>query len=1121
MQSSQLTALQNAKLLLEQCGCFRGPPGPTGPQGPEGPAGKTLFYYSDGVTNDPNSGNIDGCIYGLFIGADGTIWRSQATTQIDSSFTASYLNGPVNTITKQADGKILVGGAFTLYGASSYNYLIRFNSDGTVDTSFSIGTGFDNSVETVVVQPDGKILVGGAFTLYNGNFYKNLVRLNSDGSLDTGFYSTPGFDNTVYSIALQSDGKIVVGGQFENYDTVQSYKLIRLTSAGFYDASFPVDTGFDGVVYSVVLDSDNNVYVGGNFSSYRSSPISNGLVRILNDSTLDTTIFLTGTGVVGTVYFMRLINSSTLLITGNLSSYNGTSINNLAEISINGTVTNTFGAGINGVVNVGAVDLSSNYLFGGSFSSYNGTSVPTNIVRITSLGNVDTTYPFVTGFNNTVNSIYVENYSQLLVGGDFTQYNNSTTSYLTRLQEKPCAWINTGTNILGASSNYSTVTNALVSTVAGLGNAGYISSSQLISTVTGLGSIGYVSSSQLVSSVAGLTNFISTYISSSQLTSTVIGIAVSSFVSSINLDILFSSTINGLGNLGYISTSQLVSTVRGLGTVGYVSSTQLASTVAGLSQVGYISTSQLISTINSLARLGYVSSSQLASTVTGLGTVRYVSSTQLTSTVRGLGTVGYVSTQSLYSTIESYNFISTQSLTSTTIGLGSLGYISSAGSLQAGLTSSIIGLGTVGYVSTQSLYSTIESYNFISTPSLTSTTIGLGSLGYISSAGSLQAGLTSSIIGLGTVGYLSSFNTISSLNISTGNLFANIINSSTVINTDGIFTISLSTGQTLSRLVNSSSISTSVLLGDRIIGTSNNGVYVNNIYPFSAGAQLGFGSGLTGFYAAVFTQSTVTNSLTADFGNPNSNIGVTGNIIPAFSSFTNASLGNNTNRWVNIFNNNLVVSTISTFLSSITVSGNFIPSRDNQFTLGTSTLRWRSLFVGPSSIYVGDIAEINANDSGVLTTNVGFEIPQLNVSSISSGGVAVFTNISSLVYGGIESYQYISTTGLQSTITGLGSLGYISSAGSLQEGLTSSIVGLGTVGYISTQSLYSTIESYNFISTTTLQSSIIGLGSIGYLSTVSLISSIDGLATIGYISSSQLQSTVTAARTMIIQTFIF
>jgi hypothetical protein len=159
--------------------------------------------------------------------------------------------------------------------------------------------------------------------------------------------------------------------------------------------------------------------------------------------------------------------------------------------------------------------------------------------------------------------------------------------------------------------------------------------------------------------------------------------------------------------------------------------------------------------------------------------------------------------------------------------------------------------------------------------------------------------------------------------------------------------------------------------------------------------------------------------------------------------------------------------------------------------------------VGPSSIYVGDIAEINANDQGVLTTNIGFEIPQLKVNSISSGGVSVFTNISSLVYGGIESYQYISTTGLQSTVTGLGSLGYISSAGASQNAITSSIVGLGTVGYVSTASLYSTIQSYNFISTTALQSSITGLGSIGY------------------VSSSQLLSTVTAPRIMIIQTFTF
>ena len=241
MQSSQLTAIANAKRLLEECGCFKGPIGPEGPQGPQGPEGTTLFYYSDGVTNDPNSGNINGCIYGLFIGADGYIWRSSPSTQLDSSFTASYLNGEVNTITKQSDGKILVGGAFTLYGASSYNYIIRFNTNGTVDSTFTIGTGFNNPVETIVVQSDGKILVGGAFQTYNGSNYQNLIRLNSDGSIDATFFSTPGFDGTVYSIALQSDGKIVVGGAFEFYNSISSFKLIRLTTAGNYDGSFNID----------------------------------------------------------------------------------------------------------------------------------------------------------------------------------------------------------------------------------------------------------------------------------------------------------------------------------------------------------------------------------------------------------------------------------------------------------------------------------------------------------------------------------------------------------------------------------------------------------------------------------------------------------------------------------------------------------------------------------------------------------------------------------------------------------------------------------------------------------------------------------------------------------------
>ena len=115
MQSSQLTAIQKAKTVLSQCGCFQGPPGPQGPQGPQGPAGKSLYYYSDGINNDPNVAGADACVYGLFIGANGELWRSSPAIGIDGSFTATQLNGTVRAIAKQSTGKIIAGGDFTAY----------------------------------------------------------------------------------------------------------------------------------------------------------------------------------------------------------------------------------------------------------------------------------------------------------------------------------------------------------------------------------------------------------------------------------------------------------------------------------------------------------------------------------------------------------------------------------------------------------------------------------------------------------------------------------------------------------------------------------------------------------------------------------------------------------------------------------------------------------------------------------------------------------------------------------------------------------------------------------------------------------------------------------------------
>jgi uncharacterized delta-60 repeat protein len=126
-----------------------------------------------------------------------------------------------------------LGGVFISYNGVASSRIIRLNSDGSKDTSFVIGTGFNTGgVYSIAVQTNGKILVGGSFTSYNGVESNKIIQLNSDGSKDTSFVIGTGFNTTVNSIVLQSDGKILLGGVFISYNGVASNRIIRLKSDG-------------------------------------------------------------------------------------------------------------------------------------------------------------------------------------------------------------------------------------------------------------------------------------------------------------------------------------------------------------------------------------------------------------------------------------------------------------------------------------------------------------------------------------------------------------------------------------------------------------------------------------------------------------------------------------------------------------------------------------------------------------------------------------------------------------------------------------------------------------------------------------------------------------------------
>src|SRR5690606_8599924 len=202
------------------------------------------------------------------------LYRYNADGSIDNTFDiGTGVNGTVSSIVTQPDGKVLVGGNFTEFNGQPQNRIMRLNPDGSLDTSFDVGTGIGNDTNrlTIALQPDGKILVGAPIHVFNGENlnYKRIIRLNPDGSLDTSFeeaISTGG--GSIQTISVQPDGKIIVGGFFGGV----LRNFTRLNS--------------DGNVYRTAIQTDEKILVVGAFIKYNTH-YRNGILRLHGDATAD------------------------------------------------------------------------------------------------------------------------------------------------------------------------------------------------------------------------------------------------------------------------------------------------------------------------------------------------------------------------------------------------------------------------------------------------------------------------------------------------------------------------------------------------------------------------------------------------------------------------------------------------------------------------------------------------------------------------------------------------------------------------------------------------------------------------------------------------------------------
>lgn len=404
----------------------------------------------------------------------------------------------VSASTTMGNGKHYVGGMiFGAGDASNVKRMLRLNSDGSRDLTFDLGTGFDKSVNRIIIDTSGKILVAGLFSSYQGVSASGIVRLNSNGTRDVGFNIGSGFDSEVNAIALSNDasGRIYVAGSFSHYNGVFVGGLARLNNDGSLDTTFATGTGVKGVVYDLFILPDGRILAAGNFSEFNGVTNLYQLICLNSNGSRDANyittpsisfgntamrirsagahgLYLIGTGIPfsygGSLYSSSIIriNAATGVVDGTFSSgiwdriYDLVTDSSDLPIIASGDYRNVQRLTNSGIpdfsfasfgwygnlpsntegrsYDAGVIQVDGKILFGGDLSYLNrGASFYQfgRLVRMTSTGAIDLAFAanIGTGFNATVRALALQSDGRILAGGDFVQFGGIMRGNVVRM----------------------------------------------------------------------------------------------------------------------------------------------------------------------------------------------------------------------------------------------------------------------------------------------------------------------------------------------------------------------------------------------------------------------------------------------------------------------------------------------------------------------------------------------------------------------------------------------------------------------------------------------------------------------------------------------------------------
>ena len=227
----------------------------------------------------------------ILIATGDRVRRYNSNGTSDGTFSSPLTNGSdqIYKLAVQPDGKIIVVGTFTTIGGQTRGRIARLNADGSLDATFNPPGGANANIHTAVIQSDGKILIGGAFTGVNFDLNKQyLARLNPDASLDASF--APVLNAPVLGLKLQADGKILIAGAMSTVNGVFTPGIARINANGTLDTMFNVGLGTDSTVWSIDQQSDGKIVYVGQFSKTNGFSTL-GIGRLLNTSVPRSTLF--------------------------------------------------------------------------------------------------------------------------------------------------------------------------------------------------------------------------------------------------------------------------------------------------------------------------------------------------------------------------------------------------------------------------------------------------------------------------------------------------------------------------------------------------------------------------------------------------------------------------------------------------------------------------------------------------------------------------------------------------------------------------------------------------------------------------------------------------------------